>query len=611
VFSKILIANRGEIAARVIATCRQMGIGSVAVHSDADAGSLHVRVADEAVALGAGPAAENYLNIAKIIEAARSTGAEAIHPGYGFLSENADFARAVAEAGLVFIGPSAEAISTMGAKIAAREAAVRAEVPLAPGSDGPISTVEEIVDFGELHGYPLLVKASAGGGGRGMRRINSAEEAEQQFSAAVREATAAFGNGEVYLERYLVNARHIEVQVMADAHGNVVYFGDRDCSVQRRHQKLVEEAPAPGLSADLRRRMGESAVRLARLVGYVGAGTVEFLVEGEDFYFLEMNTRIQVEHPVTEMVQGIDLIREQVLVAAGQVLSVTESGRPAHGVALEARINAEDPSGGRFLPTPGPLEVLVAPAGEGLRFDAGYEQGDEVLPYYDSLVGKLIAWGEDRATAIERLHAALGALRIEGVRTTAPAARLVLEQEAFRAVEYNTLWLESSVEFPEDFGDFADDGGDRQEVEVAGRVYWIPVFADRGADGALAGTPAGVGIGGGSVAAASGVGGRGPSKRAGRPGRQAAASDGTVTSPMQGTIIKVNVQPGQAVSAGDVLFVLEAMKMENPITAPHDGVVGGLDVAEGSTIAAGALLTRVDAASVEAGQETEKQAVPA
>lgn len=577
-FNKILIANRGEIAARIVRSCRELGIESVVIHSQADAGSLAVRQADHAVNLGEGPAADNYLNIPAVINAALESGAQAIHPGYGFLSENPGFAAAVEEAGLVFIGPTAEAIRTMGGKVEARKVAVDAQVPLAPGSDGPVPSFEAVQAFGEDHGYPVLVKASAGGGGRGMRRINSRDEAREAFDAAVREATAAFGNGEVYLERYLTNARHVEVQVFADKHGNAVYVGDRDCSVQRRHQKLIEESPAPGLTERMRREMGESAVRLAKQVGYVGAGTVEYLVEGDRFYFLEMNTRIQVEHPVTEMVHGVDLIAEQIKVAAGQPLSITDKLEP-HGAAIEARINAEDVASGLFLPAPGPIAQLVAPVGEGIRFDAGYEGGDEVLPHYDSLVGKLIAYGKDREEAIERLLGALRELRIEGIETTVPAAIAVLSHADFRETRFNTLWLESSVDF-----DAAE--ASRQEVEVGGRYYIIPTFGDYGTAGGY-GAPVDE-----STAGTVGAGtGRKVSSR-----RSATVSDGTVKAPMQGTIVKVNVSAGQQVSKGDVLFVLEAMKMENPLTAPFDGVVGDVDVEVGQSLAAGTVLTTVKAA---------------
>ncbi|GAB2756358.1 acetyl/propionyl/methylcrotonyl-CoA carboxylase subunit alpha [Sinomonas soli] len=583
-FTKILIANRGEIAVRVIRSAQSLGIAAVAVHSEADARSMHVRVADEAVDLGAGPASENYLNVGKIIEAAKATGAQAIHPGYGFLSENAAFAQAVADAGLTFIGPSASAISTMGEKVAARAVAVAAQVPLAPGSDGAISGADDVVAFGAQHGYPILVKASAGGGGRGMRLVHTEAEADDAVAAAAREATAAFGNGEVYLERYLTNARHVEVQVFADSHGNTVYVGDRDCSVQRRHQKLIEESPAPGLSEEMRRAMGSSAVRLAEHVGYVGAGTVEFLVEGEAFYFLEMNTRIQVEHPVTEMVHGVDLVAEQIKVAAGEPLGILDRLAPA-GAAVEARINAEDVADGLFLPAPGPLEKVEAPAGEGLRFDAGYASGDEVLPYYDSLIGKLVAYGATRQEALDRLAAGLRELDIVGVPTTAPAALAIVQHEDFRQVRFSTRWLEEGIDLAEEL-EKLDDAPSRQEVEVGGRFYTIPVFPDLGRPGQLL-APAAAAAGS-EAPAASG-------QRSGRSAkaRKAKASDGSVKAPMQGTIVKVNVAEGQKVDAGEILFVLEAMKMENPIAAPAAGIVGAVNAAVGDALAAGTLLTQL------------------
>jgi acetyl-CoA/propionyl-CoA carboxylase biotin carboxyl carrier protein len=582
-FAKILIANRGEIAARVIRSCRSLGIQSVAVHSEADTASLHVREADEAIDLGPGAASENYLNTERIIAAARKTGAEAIHPGYGFLSENAAFAQAVIDAGLAFIGPSPEAISTMGEKVAARAVAIAAEVPLAPGSKGAISGAADVVAFGAEHGYPILVKASAGGGGRGMRLVESEEQAEDAVAAAVREATAAFGNGEVYLERYLTSARHVEVQVFADKLGNTIYVGDRDCSVQRRHQKLVEESPAPGLSPELRASMGAAAVRLAEHVGYAGAGTVEFLVEGEKFYFLEMNTRIQVEHPVTEMVHGVDLIAEQIRVAAGQELSISDRLTP-HGAAIEARINAEDVAGGRFLPAPGLLEELTAPEGEGLRFDTGYESGDEVLPYYDSLIGKLIAYGPDRETALARLEDGLERLVVRGVPTTVPASLKVIRHEDFREARFTTRWLEETVDFSEAA---EEEPLARNEVEVGGRFYVIPQFSDR----------PGAGHGNGNAAAwaapadEAAAGGQRP--RSARARGKGKASDGSVKAPMQGTIIKVNVEEGQDVAAGDILFVLEAMKMENPIQAPAAGTVGPVHAVVGDSMAAGTLLTQL------------------
>lgn len=580
-FSKILIANRGEIAVRVIRSCRSLGIQSVAVHSEADSASLHVREADEAVNLGPGPASENYLNIGSIIAAARETGAEAIHPGYGFLSENAAFAKAVVDAGLAFIGPSPEAISTMGEKVAARAVAIAAEVPLAPGSKDAIKGAGDVIDFGAEHGYPILVKASAGGGGRGMRLVESREQAEDAVAAAVREATAAFGNGEVYLERYLTSARHVEVQVFADTLGNTVYVGDRDCSVQRRHQKLVEESPAPGLSPELRAAMGAAAVRLAQHVGYAGAGTVEFLVEGENFYFLEMNTRIQVEHPVTEMVHGVDLIAEQIRVAAGEELSIRDRLTP-HGAAVEARINAEDVAGGRFLPAPGLIEELTPPEGEGLRFDTGYQSGDEVLPYYDSLIGKLIAYGPDRETALARLEDGLERLVVRGVPTTVPASLKVVRHENFQSARFTTRWLEETVDFSEEP---EDEPLARNEVEVGGRFYIIPQFSDR---------PGAVNMGGPSWAPPldeAAAGGQRP--RSNRARGKGKATDGSIKAPMQGTIIKINVEEGQAVATGDILFVLEAMKMENPIQAPAAGIVGPVHAAVGDSMAAGTLLTQL------------------
>jgi acetyl-CoA/propionyl-CoA carboxylase biotin carboxyl carrier protein len=578
-FTKILIANRGEIAVRVARSCRALDIESVAVHSTADAGAMHTRVTDTALDLGDGPASSNYLNIPKIIAAALESGAQAIHPGYGFLSENPEFADAVAAAGLAFIGPSAHAMTTMGGKVAARDVAIRVQVPLAPGT-GAIASSAAVEAFGAEHGYPVLVKASAGGGGRGMRRIDSEPQAKDAFDAAVREATAAFGNGEVYLERYLTRARHVEVQIFADTHGNVVYVGDRDCSVQRRHQKLVEESPAPGLSDELRKAMGDAAVRLAREVDYVGAGTVEFLVEDEKFFFLEMNTRIQVEHPVTELVHGVDLIAEQIRVAAGEKLSILDNLTPK-GAAIEARINAEDVAEGRFLPAPGPVDLLKAPVGEGLRFDAGYESGDTVLPLYDSLIGKLIAYGPDRETAIRRLLDGLDRLQIEGVPTTVPAAQKIVSHPDFRDLRFSTLWLEETVDFTE------AEPVDRANVEVVGRFYIIPTFADYGtASGYGAAAPALADPSAGDPAAATGR------VRQARAKREV-VSDGTVKAPMQGTIIKINVEAGQKVAKGDVMFVLEAMKMENPIPAPVSGVVGDITAGVGDSMAAGTLLTKV------------------
>ncbi|MCO7218556.1 acetyl/propionyl/methylcrotonyl-CoA carboxylase subunit alpha [Klenkia sp. PcliD-1-E] len=442
-FEKVLIANRGEIAVRIARTCQELGIRSATVHSADDSHSLHVRAADEAVALDGVPTSRPYLDIAQIVAAALTVGADAVHPGYGFLAENADFAEAVLAAGLAFIGPSPSAIRTMGDKVAGRAVAESCGVPGVPGTRGAIQEVAEVLEFGAAHGFPLLIKASFGGGGRGMRVVADPGEVSDAFLSAQREAGTAFGQDDVYVERYLPRARHVEVQVFADGHGNSVFLGDRDCSVQRRHQKLVEEAPAPGLSDDLRRSMGEAALRLVRAVDYVGAGTVEFLVEDDNYYYLEMNTRIQVEHPITEMVLGVDLIAEQLLVAAGHTLSFTRSELAPRGHAIECRINAENVTRGRFLPSPGVLERLAAPTGAGVRLDAGYSSGDEILPYYDSLVGKLIAWAPTREHARRRLLAAIDELSVVGIRTTLPAVRVVLEHADFIDGAVSTRWLES------------------------------------------------------------------------------------------------------------------------------------------------------------------------
>lgn len=577
--TRLLVANRGEIAVRVIRACHDLGIEAVAIHSESDAGALHTRLADIAIDLGAGPTSENYLNGAKLIETAKAQGADAIHPGYGFLAENADFARAVEAAGLVFVGPPAGAIEVMGEKVASRQAAIAAGVPLAPGSKGTVDSADAVVEFGTEHGYPLVIKASFGGGGRGMRRVGSAEEAHEAFDAAVREATAAFGRGEVYVERYLENARHVEVQVFADSHGNTVYYGDRDCSIQRRHQKLIEEAPAPGLSQQMRQEMGQAAVRLAVEVHYRGAGTVEFLVEGDKFYFLEMNTRIQVEHPVTEQVTGIDLVQEQIRVAAGEALGQPQSISPECKHAIEVRINAEDTSAGVFVPAPGKIDTVSIPETEHLRWDSGFESGDSVSPHYDSLIGKLVVTAPTRDEAISALDAALGELTIDGVPTTAEAARAIISTEDFRSVTIGTLWLECRFDWA------LMEPASRQEVEVGGHIYLIPVFSDAPADGADSAASSSA-----PKQQSAGLSGRGSLGRKSRAG----VSGSAISAPMQGTIVRVNAQPGDQVSAGDLLFVLEAMKMENPITAARDGVIASVSVEVGSTVSAGEVVAEFE-----------------
>ena len=438
--NKVLVANRGEIALRVVRACRELGVTSVAVYSDADEEALHVRHADEAVNIGPPPAGKSYLDMEAIIEAAKETGADAVHPGYGFLAENADFAAACRDAGLIFVGPSAEAIEKMGNKSAARRLAQEADVPVVPGSEESASA-DEAAETAEEIGYPVMVKAAAGGGGRGIRVAGNEEELRKSIQVAKREAESAFGDGSIYLEKFLVGPHHVEVQVMADHEGNVIHLYERECSMQRRRQKVLEEAPSPGISNEVRERMCDAAVRLAREAGYANAGTVEFLVEGNDFHFIEMNTRIQVEHPVTEMLTGVDLVKEQILVASGEPLSLKQEDVPFVGHAMEFRINAEDPDQD-FMPSPGEITSLEVPGGPGIRVDSAIYQGYTIPPFYDSMVGKLVVWGLDREEAINRSGRALREYRLEGIKTTIPLHLRLLEDDAFRSGEYHTGYLE-------------------------------------------------------------------------------------------------------------------------------------------------------------------------
>jgi acetyl-CoA/propionyl-CoA carboxylase biotin carboxyl carrier protein len=578
--NKVLIANRGEIAVRVIRTCRELGVATVAVYSDLDRDALHVRLADEAYALGGQTAAESYLNTEAILDVIRRSGADGVHPGYGFFSENTDFARAITAEGVTFIGPPTGAIEIMGDKISSRIAADKAGVAGVPGDNTVLTSGEQVVAFGEAHGWPVAIKAAYGGGGRGMRVVQSAGEAQAALESAMSEALKGFGRDECYVERYLTWPRHVEMQVIADTHGNCVWVGERDCSAQRRHQKLVEESPAPNFPDEVRQAMGAAAVKVAKACGYVNAGTVEFLYQDGEFFFLEMNTRLQVEHPVTEFITGIDLVAEQLRVASGEPLSFTQDDIERRGHAIEVRINAEDPAGGRFLPSPGPLTRLAVPQGPFVRWDGGYEAGDEVSQYYDNLVGKLIVWGRDREEARKRMLRALDEFVVDGIATTIPAHYAILRHPDFAAGEHSTKWVEERLDLSEVAAPTpVASGGDEPakvrrdvDVEVNGKRFAVSVWApDVGPVVAAAGGPAG---------------GRARPK----PTASAAAGgvgSGSVAVPMQGTIVKVLVAVGDHVEAGQAVCVLEAMKMENQINAETSGEVKEVKVEAGQAVGAG------------------------
>ncbi|WP_436792984.1 acetyl-CoA carboxylase biotin carboxylase subunit [Actinospongicola halichondriae] len=585
-FSKVLIANRGEIAVRVIRACKELGVTSVAVYSDLDRDALHVRLADEAYALGGTTAAESYLNTEAILDVIERSGAEAVHPGYGFFSENPDFAREITDRGVVFIGPPPEAMVVMGEKVSSRIAAQEAGVQGVPGTTQYLESGDEVVAFGEEYGWPVAIKAAYGGGGRGMRVVHSADEAHAALESAQSEALKGFGRDECYVERYLTWPRHVEMQIIADTHGNCVWIGERDCSAQRRHQKLVEESPAPNFPEEVRQAMGEASVKVAKACNYVNAGTVEFLYQDGEFFFLEMNTRLQVEHPVTELVSGIDLVAEMLRVASGEELSFTQEDVSLRGHAIEVRVNAEDPAEGKFLPAPGPIAKLVPPQGIGIRWDGGYDSGDEVSQYYDNLVGKLCVWASDREKAIARMLRALDEFVIEGPATTIPADIKILEHPDFVAGEHSTKWVEDRLDLTGVVGTrTGGDAGDDPKVErnvdleVNGKKFavkmWIP--ADQ-------------------VAAAGTAGPSAPKarKRTGGGSSAPVAGSGKITAPMQGTVFKLPVAVGDTVTEGQLVCILEAMKMENNINADKDGTISEIHITEGASVGSGELILTIE-----------------
>jgi acetyl-CoA/propionyl-CoA carboxylase biotin carboxyl carrier protein len=578
--SSLLIANRGEIAVRVIRAARELGVRTIAIYAASDERALHTRLADEAWRI---PSALPipYLDGEAILEIASRTGASSIHPGYGFLAENAGFARACAEAGIIFVGPSAAAIAAMGDKIEARRLAAAAGVPIVTGSDGPVASVAEALARANEIGYPVAIKASAGGGGRGFRVARESAEMEAAFQGATSEATRSFANPEVYLERYLDDPRHIEVQLVADAHGNVVAVGDRDCSIQRRHQKLIEEAPAPTIPPQTRAAMAEAVVALARAVEYRGAGTVEFLLDSRGaFAFLEMNTRIQVEHPVTEMTTGIDLVREQILVAGDAPLSFTAADVTARGHAIECRINAEDPGRG-FAPSPGRIESFHAPAGMGIRVDSAAESGESVHPSYDSLIAKVITWGRDRAEAAERMRGALPELEIEGPPTTREFHLRLLDHPAWLAGDVSSTFIDRHPEVipppvnSEPAGETTRESPIDVIAEVEGHRFQVRLH------GALAsGTPRAEGK-------------RRPEAPRMTDANGAAGNGQLLRSPIQGTVVRVNFEPGDQVARGQTVCVVEAMKMENDVTAHRDGVILTIAAAPGAAVRIGDPLAEI------------------
>jgi acetyl-CoA/propionyl-CoA carboxylase biotin carboxyl carrier protein len=595
--TKVLIANRGEIAVRVARACADAGVASVAVYADPDREALHVRLADEAFALGGARAQDTYLDAGKLLDVAHRAGADAVHPGYGFLSENAAFAQAVIDAGLVWIGPPPAAIEGLGDKVSARHIAQRAGAPLVPGTPDPVGSASEVHAFAAQHGLPIAIKAAFGGGGRGLKVARTTEEIDELYESAVREATAAFGRGECFVERYLDHPRHVETQCLADAHGNVVVVSTRDCSLQRRHQKLVEEAPAPFLTPDQEAELVRASQAILREAGYVGAGTCEFLV-GQDgtISFLEVNTRLQVEHPVTEEVTGIDLVREQLRIADGEALGYDST--VARGHSIEFRINGEDPAAG-FLPAPGKITTLRWPSGPGVRVDSGVVEGDTVSGAFDSMVAKVIVTGATREQAVQRARRALRELKIEGIPTVVPFHRAVLESADFvppagEPFRVHTRWIETDFAdvlatlapaaptTPEPEAEELQPQAERVVVEVGGRRLEVVL-------------PVGLGVAAGRARTANARGGSAARRPGGRRnGARAGGASGTLlTSPMQGTIVKVAVEDGAQVTEGDLVVVLEAMKMEQPLLAHRSGTVQSLTISAGDGVTAGAAICEI------------------
>lgn len=577
--TKVLVANRGEIAIRIFRACKEMGIRTVAVYSETDRDALHVTFADEAYFLGATAPASSYLNIKKILEVAGRSGSSAVHPGYGFLAENARFAASVIKAGLVWIGPPPAAIKAAGDKLSARRLAARAGVASVPGSQKPISGPELIAGFAQKHGWPVALKAAKGGGGRGFRVVQGPEEAASAFEGTVREAKLSFGSSQIYMERYLENPRHIEIQLLADSHGNIVHLGERDCSLQRRHQKLIEESPSPALSPGIRRQMGDAAVRFARQVGYVSAGTVEFLFEetaaGPEFWFLEMNTRLQVEHPVTEMVTGMDLAQHMIRIAEGEPLGFGQEDVTLRGHAIECRINAEDPARG-FQPKPGLITEYQEPGGPGVRVDSGVRAGSTIPPSYDSLISKLICFAQSRDHAIARTLRALDEYRIEGVTTTIAFHRLALSSPWFKQGVFSTKTVEKDLDLASLSAGIPGGSPAPARVrvvtaELEGRRFEVK-FTERSDPALLRSKPEPPDLSGTVL---------GP------------ASD-TLTAPMQGTIVKVLRSQGDQVKAGEAIMVLEAMKMENQIVCHVGGIIKQIKVKPGQTVSMGSELAEIE-----------------